>query len=394
MSSTGPCELANDPLRILHVARNPDTGVATVMSSLSQAQKSRGHDVSIAVLRSSEWTPLRQLRELAFQSHWSPKVFGTAAFAFHAASRSKEPWSRDVLLLPRPLVIHYHNAWLAGALMFTKAIPGVVQVVTYHGLASEAALNRQPLRRAIHAHWARKVEKHADAVVSVDAVTPVTASKLFGVSPENFVLIPNGTPALDSTALNDRKVPPRRKSDLVVAHVGSIDEGKGWRITAEAVERVRRLGISVSLIIAGIGPQAEEASNWCIERDRYCTYLGWVDNVPENVLAEADILSMPSRTEGMPMAALEAVSMGIPLVCTPVGGLPEVARHQREGFLVERTPEAFAKAFAVLGRDENLRLNMAQNARKRWGQCFTDEIMQSRYEELYSNSMAVRHFAA
>ncbi|MEK6249055.1 MAG: glycosyltransferase family 4 protein, partial [Planctomycetales bacterium] len=372
------------PLRVAHIARNPNTGVASVISALVRAQKLRGLDVSIVLLKSAGWVPPRLIRDLPCPVHSSPYVFGTAAFAYHTVCTGRENWSRSVLDSERPLVLHYHNAWLSGALMLKNRLPGVVQLVTYHGLASDEQLKRQPLRRAIHGCWARRVERQAHAIVSVDAATPDSAANLFGVDSQRFVHIPNGTPPIDFCAPNANKT----DNQIVVGHIGLIDEVKGWRITAEAVDRARTRGVNAMLVMAGDGPDADEAKAWCQARPDYCYYLGWVDNVAQDVLPKIDVLAMASRTEGMPMAALEAVSVGMPVVCTKVGGLPEVIRHGMEGLLVERNPESFTSAIVSLGRAPDVLQRMRHNCRQRWSDHFTDKIMEARYYQLYLDTLA------
>ena len=83
------------------------------------------------------------------------------------------------------------------------------------------------------------------------------------------------------------------------------------------------------------------------------------------------------------MAALEAISSGVPLVCTDVGGLGEIIRHTQEGLLVERTPAAFAAAIIRLGRDTQLRREMQVRCRMRWQKFFSADVMESRYRKLY-----------
>jgi len=372
----------NRPLRIVHISRNPNTGVASVISALARAQELCGHDVSLMVLKSSSYAPPRLIQELPYQAHWSPDLFGTAAFALHASSGLSHRWTTSLLDTSRPLVAHYHDAWLSGALLLKHRRPGFAQVVTYHGLAAETQLMQQPVRRAIHARWARKVERDAHAVASVDATTPAVAQRLFGVSDQNFHHIPNGSPLFIDFA-------ERRGTnlDIVVGHIGTIDDGKGWRITAQAIDTARERGINAGLLIAGNGNEARLAEDWCRQRSEYCTFLGWVDDIPRDVLSRIDLLAMPSRTEGMPMAALEAISVGVPVVCTRVGGLPEIIRDGQEGCLVERNPESFASAFATLAKDIDLLDRMRTRCRQRWSDQFTDQAMESRYLELYENAL-------
>lgn len=65
-------------------------------------------------------------------------------------------------------------------------------------------------------------------------------------------------------------------------------------------------------------------------------YVGWVSNdLKNNLLSECDILILPSYNEGLPISILEAMSYGKAIISTPVGGIPEVVKNVKNGFLIE-----------------------------------------------------------
>ena len=95
-------------LLIAHVVRNPNTGVAAVISSLARTQRTDGHDVALLVLKSDAWNSPRIIRELAQDIVWSSNVFGTAAFFYHMVAGASDPPARHVLADESlPLVLHY-----------------------------------------------------------------------------------------------------------------------------------------------------------------------------------------------------------------------------------------------------------------------------------------------
>jgi glycosyltransferase involved in cell wall biosynthesis len=95
-------------------------------------------------------------------------------------------------------------------------------------------------------------------------------------------------------------------------------------------------------------------------------FSGWIDkNQRESLLADADIFILPSYNEGLPMAILEAMSWGLPVIATPVGGIPEVTIPGENGLLV--TPgsvQQLADAIKLAIDDKPLRLSMGKNARQ------------------------------
>jgi len=89
--------------------------------------------------------------------------------------------------------------------------------------------------------------------------------------------------------------------------------------------------------------------------------LGWVmDDQKLDTLRRAHVFVLPSYAEGLPMAMLEAMAAGLPLITTPVGGIPEVVRDGENGILIEPGDvEALAGSILALLGDEGLRERMA-----------------------------------
>jgi glycosyltransferase involved in cell wall biosynthesis len=99
--------------------------------------------------------------------------------------------------------------------------------------------------------------------------------------------------------------------------------------------------------------------------DTLVEYAGPVDGEGKGrLLAQTDVLVQPSHQEGMPMAMLEALADGIPVVATRVGGIPDVITDGREGLLVPpRRPDLLAEAMHVLAGDAERRTRMSAQAR-------------------------------
>jgi glycosyltransferase involved in cell wall biosynthesis len=102
-------------------------------------------------------------------------------------------------------------------------------------------------------------------------------------------------------------------------------------------------------------------------------------------LAGAAAFVLPSRSENFPLAILEAMQAGLPIVATEVGGIPEAVRDGKEALLVPPdNPQALAKALDRILRDRNLRHRLATAARLR-GRTFTWERAAEEYERLYAS---------
>jgi len=117
-------------------------------------------------------------------------------------------------------------------------------------------------------------------------------------------------------------------------------------------------------------------------RDRV-EFLGWRPDVPD-VLRAADVVAIPSLHEGLPLAVLEAMACGRPVVATPVGGVTEAVEDGHTGLLIPpNEPEALAKAICTLLDDESLRCRLGQQARVAIEKHFSLPRVIERVEHLY-----------
>jgi len=111
--------------------------------------------------------------------------------------------------------------------------------------------------------------------------------------------------------------------------------------------------------------------------------LGWRDDVG-SVLAELDLLAIPSASEGMPRVLLEAFSAGVPVVAFPVGGIPEVIADGDTGFLVaQQTPEALATRIReIFQAGAGSLRTIAGNARRKWERLYRVETYRKNISQL------------
>jgi glycosyltransferase involved in cell wall biosynthesis len=103
-----------------------------------------------------------------------------------------------------------------------------------------------------------------------------------------------------------------------------------------------------------------------------------------NALAQADVLALPSYCEAMPMAILEGMAAGLPVIATTVGAIGQVVRDGVEGFLVPPGDiEALAGKMVQMARDADLRRRMGEAARKRVAAKYSLEAMARPIEQMY-----------
>lgn len=152
----------------------------------------------------------------------------------------------------------------------------------------------------------------------------------------------------------------------VVACVGRLEPVKGVDILLDAWPAVTRRCPAAVLLIVGDGPlraELEEQAGPMAESGEV-QFLGYREDV-ERIFAAADVAALPSRHEGLPRVALEAIATGCPVVAARVGGVPEIIRPEREGLLVlPDDPEGLAEALLRVLGDPTLRRQLGEAAHR------------------------------
>jgi glycosyltransferase involved in cell wall biosynthesis len=177
--------------------------------------------------------------------------------------------------------------------------------------------------------------------------------------------------------------------DIVVGCLARLEPEKGHSTLLDAFARVRASCRSVSLLLIGDGGersllmrQAEE-----LGLNGSVRFLGARADVPE-LLSSCDIVALPSRREGLPMAILEAMAAGKPVVATAVGSVPSVVQDGHTGLLVRPNDvEALATALERLinDREQCRRLGNAARELIRAQYSFSETL--AHYETLYGRAL-------
>jgi glycosyltransferase involved in cell wall biosynthesis len=149
----------------------------------------------------------------------------------------------------------------------------------------------------------------------------------------------------------------RPSTEIVLGTAGRLVEVKGIEYLLQAVSLLRREFPSVQLEIAGSGPLREtlEAEVVRSRLGQHVKFLGWIDDI-NSVLPRWSVFVMPSLDEGFPIAALDAMAAGVPVLATSVGGVPELIQDGTNGCLVPpRDVDALVSRLRVLLCDPALR---------------------------------------
>ena len=364
------------------------------MKELAAAQGASGvyAAVGVGVIADGSWpdahaVQLQALPVPTFLSH-TPRMFGTASFLLQLVRRP--PIRRWVEALVEgkdvdAVVVHFHNAWLSGVFVPLRPVAGrpVLAVAGFHGV--NIYLRERPVRRGIHRWITSRLVKHDAALTSVAAYSLGLAEEILAVPADRFTVIPNGTRA------RDRSVPQwDGERELCVGHVATVNADKGWRLAAQGVQALRAEGAKVRLLIAGTGTEADAARAAAQADPAAIEYLGHVRDAASTVVPRLDVMSLLSLQEGLPMSIIEAMSAGVPVIATAVGGIPEAVEDGVTGRLVPRTAEAFTEALRALYASPDRLREMSEATRSRFAQRFELARILDGYHALYLARWAAR----
>lgn len=205
-----------------------------------------------------------------------------------------------------------------------------------------------------------------------------------GVRPDRVEVVFNGIPPFEPNWTSRNKIRQELglyEDDLFLLSVGRLVFEKGHEFLIEAMASVVRSGQNVIAGICGAGPLRDQLEKQIRRHalEKYVKLLGQWEDVSE-LLSAADIFVLPSRWEGLPMALLEAMMAGLPVIATRVEGVEEVVEDGVHGILVPlEDPAALAKAILQLSGDQEARARMGLAASLRIAREYTTDRMCENY---------------
>jgi len=306
---------------------------------------------------------------------------GCLAFRLRLAVRSilRLLW---LLISRRVSLVHCHAAmrgsfWRKSVMALLARMAGVPVLFHLHGSEMQSFVGSlpAPLRGLVGWILARQTR--------VIVLSQSWASYVHSISPRAHIEVLPNYVALPDMA--DLQAKPAGHVNLLF--LGLVGHRKGVFDLLPAVAQVLEQHPSVRLIVGGNGEvERAEAAVHALDIAHAVTLAGWVGGEDKlSYLRRADIYVLPSYNEGLPMSLLEAMSWGVPVISTRVGGIPELVRDGEDGLLVNAGDVlALAAAIGRLAGNPEERLRMGQCARLRVEMSFSREAVLPRLDAIYS----------
>jgi glycosyltransferase involved in cell wall biosynthesis len=330
------------PVRILHVGPDPTRpgGMASVIRTLMSS--SLADRYAMDALPTWRWEPSRR-RHLLF------------------------PWALTRLVLwclrPGPRVAHVHAA-VRGSIYRKAVVVAVVRalgrpaILHMHAGAGDVAAFDARLGRLRRVLLGSALGL-ASRVISVSAAGAEEVERRFGV--QGVLVVPNVAPVVRESAARGAGDAP------VVLYLGGFeDRAKGGALLVDALPALLSADRRVHVELAGPGAPPPALRD-LIALEPRVRWRGWLDRDQlAAAYSTADMVVLPSLSEGMPVALLEAMAYGRAIVATRVGGIPEVLTDGVDARLVDPgDPSALAAALASLAGNEGARRRLGSLVRSR-----------------------------
>jgi colanic acid/amylovoran biosynthesis glycosyltransferase len=176
---------------------------------------------------------------------------------------------------------------------------------------------------------------------------------------------------VDCLALHSRELDlleaTNQQSPLRIVCTGRLVAAKGHRILLEALALLSAEGLRYSCTLIGDGPERNtlEALSAQLRLDKSVRFLGAMAHQPTlSEVSQAEVFVLASFAEGLPVALMEAMALGVPCISTTIAAIPELIEDKENGLLVPpANPEALFRALRQLASDAGLRRQFGQKAR-------------------------------
>ena len=263
-----------------------------------------------------------------------------------------------------PVIIHLHGSEYIG---FLESLPGFGRSLV---------------------QW---MFRSADRVITLGSYWADFAIHEIGIDRGSVCVIPNAVPPISANVRSN-------EGCRHILFLGRVGERKGVPELLSALAGPELRSLNWRATIAGDGDRGSAD----IERyramaraqgiaDRVC-FPGWVD--PEQahrLLLEADVFTLPSHSENLPVALLEAMAASLPIVATAVGAIPEVVRAEKDALLIEPGDIAgLSRALASLVRDRDLGQRLGRAAFARYAANYSLSAYVVRLLKLYDDVLSER----
>ncbi len=299
----------------------------------------------------------------------------------------------------KPNIIHLNSSKAGGLGAFTGRLSGVPKIVfTIHGLAINE--NRSYLEKVIIKILYGITIKLCHRTIAVSNALRNQIIKKMSFINEKIIVIHNGIGNQDfltkhearlkiiESAIQNKNIIDIEAASLIIGTIGELHPVKGQKTLLDGFKiALDTSPLPLYLFIIGDGQEKEKLVKQItdLKLEGNVFLCGHVDNA-SNILKAFDIFILPSVSEGLPYVVEEAGMAEIPVICTGVGGIPEIITDSENGLIIKkRSPSDIADAILTLVFDPHIRKTLGQNLNKTIIEKFGIKEMVKKTEDIYND---------
>lgn len=298
----------------------------------------------------------------------------------------------DIVKLFNIDVLHVHYAiphayagYMAKQMLKEEGID-LPMITTLHGTDITLVGNHPNYKSAV----TFSINK-SDFVTSVSESLKQSTYELFQ-SKKEICVIPNfiEVKEVDCSETPCKRSAMAEKGEFIITHISNFRKVKRIGDVVKIFYGVQQV-VPAKLMLVGDGPEKEKAERLAMELGIYDKIIFFGNsNEVNQILGYSDLFLLPSETESFGLAALEAMAVGVPVISSNTGGLPEVNEHGVSGYLsnVKDVDDMVKNALAIL-KDEDTLCRFKEGARQTAKRFQISEILPM-YEELYDQAVALK----
>ncbi len=356
-------------IKILHVLSDTNIGGAgRYLFNLLSSQDTNRFEVVVACPGGGELE--RQLKSKGV------KVY-TLEGGESSANLSQIKSLRQIISWEKVDIVHTHASF-AGRI--AGKIAGCKVVMTRHGLGGGGGgfLKRTTTRLVSRIF--------TDRIIAISRAVKISLIES-GVPADMITIIYNGIDLsqfgrIEGSLRKELGIAPNTP---IIGMVARLVPEKGYEYAINAFYHVLKVYPSAQLVIVGDGPLEKSLKNLCTQLgiDDHVVFMGYRQNV-ESIIADFDVFVLSSVSEGLGLALLEAMALGKPAVATATGGIPEVIKHNVNGFLVPSGSDNYlAESIIKALSDKELAKALGTEARKTVNEKFSSKTMIEKTNKVY-----------
>jgi glycosyltransferase involved in cell wall biosynthesis len=295
-----------------------------------------------------------------------------------------------ILIKQKPNLVHVHSSsyWSFWENSFYVLIAKLLKnkvVLHIHGSDFDDFYSNSPSMIKKYIYY---IMKNTNKVISLSEYWHDFFINVIGINKNNVVIIRNG---VMSSKYRQKKEDCSLDRNVEVLFIGGKDsKRKGAYEVVKAIPIVLSSYSNVTFTFIGTG-QIEEIKKMCedLDIDKNVKLMGQVSEEQKiESLSCSDIYLLPSYAEGLPISVLEAMAASLPIISTPVGGIPEVIEEGINGYLIEPGDyESLANKILLLVENEDLRARISSNNSQKIKSMYDISVVVERLRNTYCNAM-------